>query len=109
MTLSDGYTAESVAAHIETVGRALGREAEAARLTEAFETDIATVEADIARISEKPRVLFILQTGRGASMVSGTGTAAHAMVELPAASTRSPAIAATSPSRPRPQPWPRPT
>ncbi|MEQ8281763.1 MAG: ABC transporter substrate-binding protein [Parvibaculum sp.] len=82
VTLSDGYTAKSVAAHIETVGRALGREAEAARLTEAFETDIATVEADIARVETKPRVLFILQTGRGASMVSGTGTAAHAMIAL---------------------------
>lgn len=82
VTMSEGYTAETVAAHIETVGRALGREAEAARVLDAFKSDIAAVEADIARISEKPRVLFILQTGRGASMVSGTGTAAHAMIEL---------------------------
>ena len=82
VTMREGYTAGTVAAHIETVGRALGREAEAARVLDAFKSDIAAVEADIARISEKPRVLFILQTGRGASMVSGTGTAAHAMIEL---------------------------
>lgn len=82
VTLSDGYTAETVVAHIETVGRALGREAEAARLLDAFKSDIAQVESDIARVETKPRVLFILQTGRGASMVSGTDTAAHAMIEL---------------------------
>jgi len=82
VTMSEGYTAEAVAAHIETAGRALGRDAEAARLVETFEADIATVEADLARIAEKPRVLFILQTSRGAALVSGTDTAAHAMIEL---------------------------
>jgi len=82
VTMSEGYTPEAVVAHIETVGRALGRAAEAARLAEAFGADMTQVEGDIARIEAKPRVLFILQTSRGASLVSGTDTAAHAMIEL---------------------------
>lgn len=82
VTMSEGHTPEAVARHIETVGRVLGRETEAADLLDAFKADFATVEADLARVTTKPRVLFILQTGRGAALVSGTDTAAHAMIEL---------------------------
>ncbi len=80
--MSEGYTPEAVEAHIETVGKALGREAEAAELRAAFSADIATVHAEIAKTTSKPRVLFVLQTSRGAMLVSGTDTAASAMIEL---------------------------
>ncbi|ABS61805.1 periplasmic binding protein [Parvibaculum lavamentivorans DS-1] len=80
--MSEGYTPEAVERHIETVGKALGREQEAAELRAAFAEDIAAVNAEIAKTTSKPRVLFVLQTSRGAMLVSGTDTAASAMIEL---------------------------
>jgi iron complex transport system substrate-binding protein len=80
--LKDGYTPDDVAEHIAALGAALGREGQAAELARAFRADIAAVQADVARVTSRPRVLFLLQAGRGPMLVSGKGTAANAMIEL---------------------------
>lgn len=80
--LKEGFTPAEVQAHIETVGAALGREAEAKAVNTAFQQDIEQVLADVATLGGKPRVLFLLQAGRGGMLVAGGQTAAHAMIEL---------------------------
>jgi iron complex transport system substrate-binding protein len=80
--LKEGYTPADVEAHVEAVGAALHREAEAAALNQAFRQDIDRILADVAKLDGKPRVLFLLQAGRGGLLVAGHETAAHAMIEL---------------------------
>ena len=80
--LEEGYTAEEVAEHIEAVGAALGREDKAAEIAKTFLGDVETVLAEVAQVKTHPRVLFMLQAGRGPMLVSGKGTAADAMIAL---------------------------
>lgn len=80
--LKEGFTPAEVQAHIETVGAAIGREAEADALNATFRQDIEQVLADVAKLDGKPRVLFLLQAGRGGMLVAGDHTAAKAMIEL---------------------------
>ena len=80
--LKEGYTPEEVAEHIETVGAALGREEKAAGIAETFRGDIETVLAEVSKVKSRPRVLFMLQAGRGPMLVSGKHTAADAMIAL---------------------------
>lgn len=80
--MEPGYTPEAVVAHIKTIGDVLHRAPQAAALADAFKVDIATVKAEIDAVKVKPRVMFLLQAGRGAMLVSGTDTAANAMIEL---------------------------
>ena len=82
LQLSAGYTSDTVATHIETLGRALHREEKAHEIASAFTSDMEQVEAEIAEVKTRPRVLFLLQAGRGSMLVSGKGTAANAMIEL---------------------------
>lgn len=80
--LKEGFTPAEVQAHIETVGAAIGREAEAKALNAALQQDIEQVLTDVATLDGKPRVLFLLQAGRGGMLVAGDHTAAKAMIEL---------------------------
>jgi iron complex transport system substrate-binding protein len=80
--LDEGYTPGEVAEHIETVGAALGREEKAAEVADIFLADVKAVLAEVAKVKTHPRVLFMLQAGRGPMLVSGKHTAASAMIEL---------------------------
>ncbi len=80
--LREGYTPTEVQNHIATVGAALGLEAQAAALNEILQDDIEQVRADIAKLDTRPRVLFLLQAGRGGMLVAGDHTAAKSMIEL---------------------------
>lgn len=80
--LAEGYTPEEVAKHIEAVGAALGREEKADEIAKTFLGDVETVLAEVAEVKTQPRVLFMLQAGRGPMLVSGKHTAADAMIEL---------------------------
>jgi iron complex transport system substrate-binding protein len=82
LRLRDGYNAERAAERITEIGKALKRESEAKVITDALTTDIASVEKEIAASSSRPRILFLLQAGRGAPMVGGAGTAADGMIML---------------------------
>ena len=80
--LEEGFSPEEVQEHIEAIGAALGRDDEAAALAETVKSDIEQALGEVATASSKPRVLFMLQAGRGPMLVSGRNTAASAMIEL---------------------------
>ncbi len=74
---------EGAKTKIETIGAVLGAETQATRLVNEIELDVAEAElyVDAARRSE-PSVMFVYARGAGTLSVSGTNTAAHAMIEL---------------------------
>ena len=80
--LSMGYSPELTLKHINDIGAALDREAQAKALTATLTQDLATTQAEIAKAPSHPRVLFLLAAGRGAPMAGGKGTAADAMITL---------------------------
>lgn len=80
--LHEGYTPEEAVARIRQIGRALGREAEAEKVADTVAGDLAAVTNEVAVAKTHPRVLFVLQAGRGAPMAAGAGTAADAMIRL---------------------------
>lgn len=80
--LHDGYTPEEAIERIAEIGKALERTREADELTRALAEDIATVKKEVAASTSRPRVLFLLQAGRGAPMAGGVGTAADGMIAL---------------------------
>ncbi|MEL6196945.1 MAG: ABC transporter substrate-binding protein, partial [Pseudomonadota bacterium] len=67
---------------ITFVGGAIGREDAAEALAAQFEADLAAVKSKVARLADRPRVLFILSIQGGAPLVGGTGTTAHEMITL---------------------------
>lgn len=71
-----------IADKIRFVGGALDLAAAAEALAARVEADLATLAARIARLPDRPRVLFVLSLDQGAPMVAGTGTAADAMIRL---------------------------
>ena len=77
-----GYSPKLTLKHINDIGAALDRKAEAEALTITLAQDLATVQAEIAKTPSHPRVLFLLAAGRGAPMAGGKGTAADAMITL---------------------------
>jgi len=78
----EGKDTSVIPAKIAFMGRALGREAEAEALAEAFRAQMAALEAALSGIEARPSVMILLAAGRGAPLVSGTGTAAHEIVGL---------------------------
>lgn len=67
--------ARAVAAALEVPERG---EALAARLADA----LRAAQESTARVSHRPRVLFLLSVGRGAPLAAGRSTSAQAMIEL---------------------------
>lgn len=80
--LPDGYTPEKAIERIALIGKALERDAEAKEITKALAADLASVQKELMTIKSHPRVLFLLQAGRGAPMAGGTGTAADGIILL---------------------------
>ena len=78
----EGKDTSVIPAKIAFMGRALGREAEAEALAEAFRARMAALEAALSGIEARPSVMILLAAGRGAPLVSGTGPAAHEIVGL---------------------------
>jgi iron complex transport system substrate-binding protein len=82
LTLREAHTADAALARVHDIGKALGRVAEAAAVATALEADLAQMRADLDKIKNRPRVLFLLTAGRGAPMGAGRDTAADAMIAL---------------------------
>jgi len=80
--LHEGYTPEEAVARIREIGEALGREPQADKVANALSEDLAVVKMEVSAANTHPRVLFVLQAGRGAPMAAGAGTAADAMIRL---------------------------
>ncbi|MDO8290502.1 MAG: ABC transporter substrate-binding protein [Parvibaculum sp.] len=80
--LPDGYTPDKAIERIVLIGKALDRDTEAKEITTALIADLASVQKELATIKSHPRVLFLLQAGRGAPMAGGTNTAADGIIVL---------------------------
>ncbi|MEP3439915.1 MAG: ABC transporter substrate-binding protein [Sulfitobacter sp.] len=82
VTIPDKYSAEGVVAKITAVGQALDAQKAAEELAAQITTDFAQAEARMAEVEHPKRVLFILSTQGGRILASGTGTAAHGIIEM---------------------------
>jgi iron complex transport system substrate-binding protein len=80
--LPPGFTVAAAVDRIIVIGAAVGRRERAALLAHAVAADVQQVTAEVGTLKTRPRVLFLLNTGRGALLVSGRGTAANAMIDL---------------------------
>lgn len=73
---------EGVAAKIDTVAAALGRQDEGDALKQRIRTEWRTVEQAVASTQARPRVLFVLSTGAGAPLVAGLETSAAGIIAM---------------------------
>ena len=78
IVIEDGAGSGAPPAKARAVAAALGCDGEA--LATALERDWAVLDAPIAAVARRPRVLFVLSMARGAPLVSGRGTHADAMI-----------------------------
>jgi len=77
-TIEDAAGPGAAEAKIRGVSEALGRDGEPLARTVA--ADWAALDASIAAVARRPRVLFVLSLARGAPLVSGEGTHADAAI-----------------------------
>lgn len=77
--IPDGAGPEAAPRKIRAVAAALGLGGEA--LAAAVEADWRALDAPVAAIRVRPRVIFVLSAARGAPLVSGAGTHADAMLQ----------------------------
>ncbi|MCK8785755.1 ABC transporter substrate-binding protein [Roseomonas sp. NAR14] len=77
-TLPDGAGPGAAEAKLRGVGAALGRDAEP--VARQVAADWAMLDAPLAGLRARPRVLFVLSLARGAPLVSGEGTHADAAI-----------------------------
>jgi iron complex transport system substrate-binding protein len=73
---------DGLLAKIAAVGRALDRQAAADALAAEVEAEVARARERVAEADDRPRVLFVLNVGRGAPLAGGEGTAAAAIIDL---------------------------
>ena len=78
--VSDGSTPEAAVEKIETVAAALGLHEEGAELRARLEDELATAEELLAKVTDRPRALFVWGHGGGGVRVSGSGTGAATML-----------------------------
>ena len=78
----ENYTAASVSEKIRIVGKALGVDAKAEKLSAQVEENLATAQAETKDIKTRKRVLFVLSATGSKIMAAGTKTAANGIIEL---------------------------
>lgn len=81
-TLPDDPEPSGIAEKIRAVAAIVGTEAEGERLATEVEAAFAASAAEVARSTSRPRVLFLLDLGKGAPLAAGAKTSAEAMIAL---------------------------
>ncbi|MFW5833613.1 MAG: heme/hemin ABC transporter substrate-binding protein [Pseudomonadota bacterium] len=82
VTIPDEPDVAGVVAKIEAVGAALDLASEAKRLANDVERRVAAVDEALGGVPDRPRVLFMLDIGRGAPLTGGRDTSAAAIIAL---------------------------
>lgn len=77
-----GHSFDGVREKVGAVAKALGRDADAARLVAALDADATRANESIADVTDRPKVLFLLSRGAGSIVASGQNTAADSMIAL---------------------------
>ncbi|HEX2115705.1 MAG TPA: ABC transporter substrate-binding protein [Alphaproteobacteria bacterium] len=80
--IEDSHDAAGVPPKIRAVAAALGMTEGGEALARSVADTFTAIEQAIAKVPQRPRVLFVLSTGRGAPMAAGQNTAADAMIRL---------------------------
>lgn len=79
--IDDHPSLEGVVAKIRKIADALGLSDEGDALAKEVTDDFNSLEPKVDEVAA-PQVMFVLNTGRGAPMVGGTGTSADAIIRL---------------------------
>lgn len=74
--------ADAISRKIEDIGAAVGLSEKAKALADDVEEGLAALKSDVAAVSTKKRVLFVLSTAGGRIMAAGKDTEAGAIIEL---------------------------
>lgn len=77
-----GHEMEALPQKIREVANAVGKPEDGARIAQKAEAGLARLQEDLAAVTTKRRVLFILSLVDGRPMAAGTGTAADAIIRL---------------------------
>jgi iron complex transport system substrate-binding protein len=80
--VDDQHDPAGVAKKIREVAAALGMSEKGEALARSVSETFAAVGKAVASVPQRPRVLFVLSTGRGAPMAAGRNTAADAVIRL---------------------------
>ncbi|NQY22475.1 MAG: ABC transporter substrate-binding protein [Campylobacteraceae bacterium] len=80
--ISDGASIESAKKKIMQVALALNEKEKAQRIINRIEKNISILDAHIAKLTKKPKVLFILNRRNGMMMAAGKETKAGTMIKL---------------------------
>lgn len=80
--IDDDPSPEGIAAKIRDVALALDLVDQGEVLAEEVAADFNALADHVASVTAPARVMFVLNTGRGAPMVGGTGTSADAIIRL---------------------------
>lgn len=80
--LPDAWSAAGVRGKIETIGRLVGREAEATRLAEASDAAFERLARERAASPRRPKVLFLMSLAGDRPLAAGRGTPAEALIDL---------------------------
>jgi iron complex transport system substrate-binding protein len=81
-TITDAFGPAGVIAKIDAIARVLHLEPAGSELADSVRRELDAVTARLAGVARRPRVLFVLGTGRGAPMAAGSGTAADSIIGL---------------------------
>lgn len=82
VTVPDDFTTEGVDENIRIVAEALGVPEKGDALRQSLAEDLAALRVVTEAIEERKTVLFVLGMREGRVNASGTGTAAHGIIEL---------------------------
>lgn len=82
VTVDDRYTIDAVRRKVAQIGEALGETAPAEALIARIEADWAEAQAAIEAVDGRPRALFFTALGDNGPQAAGTGTAAHAVLDI---------------------------
>jgi iron complex transport system substrate-binding protein len=80
--VEDSHDAAGVPVKIRAVAAALGVPERGEALARSVSNTFAAIEQAVTTVPRRPRVLFVMSTGRGAPMAAGQNTAADAMIRL---------------------------
>lgn len=82
VVVPEAHAAEAVPAKVRLVAQALDHETDGAAMATAIQDDLAAMQAAIAALRSRPRVLFVMSTSAGRIMAAGRDTSADLMVAL---------------------------
>ena len=80
--LPDAHNKGSLLRKVTIIANELGVHEKGAKLAAGLQAKVDAVQAEIAAMPERPRVLFIINAGNGAPLAAGRDTAAAALIEL---------------------------